>query len=354
MYSELTETEAVVFELVHHKRAYRRKFVWVPRVGQHGKSVSVCFQATIAEVGGQGAQRSDIWCSRIDVEQVEVSWRGSSPCSASSPPGACSPQGLVLEATAGCPLNLTIAASSPPYPLTLHTQLLPSCPTCVEGGIQVVACNTSHAGRSCCGNGACDAAETGSNCPEDCVRDELAMTTLSTAELDNEGTTRVNIIWTPSRHTPGRQLLQCIEARSPPYGTALVATRRTPETAPTFCVVINVKRCAYCVAAGATLQSLARHEFKTVDWLRLYNSNPHHPGPDSVLQNGHITLGPVYTSRTGDSLISIAASAKTTVKAILENNPDLLDQESLAPGQEVCLLLCSAATSPQYEFGAQR
>ena len=34
-----------------------------------------------------------------------------------------------------------------------------------------------------------------------------------------------------------------------------------------------------------------------------------------------------------DSLLSIAASAKTTVRAILENNPDLLDHESLAVGQ---------------------
>ena len=37
------------------------------------------------------------------------------------------------------------------------------------------------------------------------------------------------------------------------------------------------------------------------------------------------------------------ASAKTTLKAIVENNPDLLDNSDLREGQKICLLLCSAS-----------
>jgi len=41
--------------------------------------------------------------------------------------------------------------------------------------------------------------------------------------------------------------------------------------------------------------------------------------------------------------ISWAGSAKTTLKAILENNPDILDDADLREGQKICLLLCSAS-----------
>ena len=40
---------------------------------------------------------------------------------------------------------------------------------------------------------------------------------------------------------------------------------------------------------------------------------------------------------------SVLASAKTTLKAIVENNPDLLDNSDLREGQKICLLLCSAS-----------
>jgi len=117
-------------------------------------------------------------------------------------------------------------------------------------------------------------------------------------------------------------------------------------------VVVEVLRCAYCIPAGSTLQNLARHEFRNVDWLRLYNSNPLLAAPDTVIPEEYIKLGPVYTVQPGDSLISIAASAKTTVKTILENNADLMDHDSLVEGQGLCLLLCSSANAPQYTFGA--
>jgi hypothetical protein len=38
-----------------------------------------------------------------------------------------------------------------------------------------------------------------------------------------------------------------------------------------------------------------------------------------------------------------AALGKTTLKSILEHNPDITDANKLQPGQELCLLLCSAA-----------
>ena len=131
---------------------------------------------------------------------------------------------------------------------------------------------------------------------------------------------------TPGREDGGRTLFHCFEVQSPPYGTSLVDLELTADTGPSFCVVLQVERCAYCVPEGSTLQNIARHEFLNVDWLRLYNSNPYHLKPDTVLGRNYIKLGPVYSVQAGDSLLSIAAAAKTTVRSILENNADLITQ----------------------------
>ena len=62
--------------------------------------------------------------------------------------------------------------------------------------------------------------------------------------------------------------------------------------------------------------------------------------------NVYLRLIPfIYNVLTSHFLreISWAGSAKTTLKAILENNPDILDDADLREGQKVCLLLCSAS-----------
>jgi hypothetical protein len=91
------------------------------------------------------------------------------------------------------------------------------------------------------------------------------------------------------------------------------------------------------------LHELARHEFQNADWLRLYNSNPRLPDPDEIRVQEEVKLGPIYQVQPGDTIISVAAAAKTTVKQILENNADLYHVDSLVEGQALCLMLCSSA-----------
>jgi len=135
---------------------------------------------------------------------------------------------------------------------------------------------------------------------------------------------------------------------------------------------------------------IARHYMLNVDWLRLYNANPRVEDPDGVFPYDKLIVGPTYTVHPGDTLLTIAgskpphsllplcyvwvsagvviahalaetdiplrsavpflfmcsvysASAKTTLKAIVENNPDILDDSDLREGQQICLLLCSAS-----------
>ena len=43
--------------------------------------------------------------------------------------------------------------------------------------------------------------------------------------------------------------------------------------------------------------------------------------------------------------VPAAATARTTVKSIMRNNPWLHDAAEVRPGMAVCLLLCSAAAA---------
>ncbi|KAJ1477921.1 hypothetical protein T484DRAFT_1819518, partial [Baffinella frigidus] len=47
-----------------------------------------------------------------------------------------------------------------------------------------------------------------------------------------------------------------------------------------------------------------------------------------------INVGPTYAAQQGDTLVSIAASMRTTVKALLDHNRDLLDAAQLVEGQK--------------------
>jgi len=56
----------------------------------------------------------------------------------------------------------------------------------------------------------------------------------------------------------------------------------------------------------------------------------------------------VYQVQKGDTLLSIAAMARTTVKSILQVNSDLAVSTHLhlQPGHNICLLLCTAVPLP--------
>lgn len=76
------------------------------------------------------------------------------------------------------------------------------------------------------------------------------------------------------------------------------------------------------------------------------------PNPDALIEGADtVAVGPLYEVQKGDTLLSVAAMAKTTVKSILQVNSDLAvaagADHDLLPGHHICLLLCSAMPALQ-------
>jgi hypothetical protein len=75
------------------------------------------------------------------------------------------------------------------------------------------------------------------------------------------------------------------------------------------------------------------------------NSNPRLANPDGlIVGTDTVDVGPVYAVQKGDTLLSIAAMARTTIKSILHVNSDLAvsTHRDLQPGHDICLLLCTS------------
>ena len=170
--------------------------------------------------------------------------------------------------------------------------------------------------QACCGNGHCDGAESAASCPADCHEPAPVLVQSQVGSAQNGFVSEASLAWTPTRGDEGRAVLLCVEAADQTFGTAVVdPTRGASGTGPSLCVTFAVARCAYCVPEGATLRNVARHYMLNLDWLRLYNSNPETPDPDKLAPLQRIRVGPTYSAKEGDSLVTIAASMRTTVKA---------------------------------------
>lgn len=168
---------------------------------------------------------------------------------------------------------------------------------------------------------------------------------------------------------------------------------------------VKVRRCKYCVQGEDTLLVKMKEYAEDMNWLRLWAANgnddgdelttevedpgllgtgafpcnPHHPmahtcvsttlpgtlhalprlyksglgltcsnlagwcaGLLDGVHNGQLlNIGPVYKFQAGDSLMNIAGRFRTTVKSLLDLNPDILDPHTVQPGQEVCLVPCA-------------
>lgn len=331
----LTRTELVAFPDVDSGLGYKRRFQYTPQASQRGHTYTVCFQAVSPADGKE--ERSDRRCWRINVLAAVVSWDGTTPCPAGDDT-SCPSAGHVVEATVGCPIAMAVRAAAPKYPLLLSMQQHPA----LEGGPAVPPCATSGGGP-CCGNGHCDGAESAASCPADCHEPAPVLVQSQVGSAQNGFVSEASLAWTPTRGDEGRAVLLCVEAADQTFGTAVVdPTRGASGTGPSLCVTFAVARCAYCVPEGATLRNVARHYMLNLDWLRLYNSNPETPDPDKLAPLQRIRVGPTYSAKEGDSLVTIAASMRTTVKALLDHNRDLLDAAALHEGQKVCVLLCSA------------
>jgi spore germination protein YaaH len=63
----------------------------------------------------------------------------------------------------------------------------------------------------------------------------------------------------------------------------------------------------------------------------------------SELTGTHFSVGPLYEVESGDTIMSVAATMKTTVKMLMTNNPQIAENGMMKPKQKICVLPCSAA-----------
>merc|ERR1711998_310769 len=189
-------------------------------------------------------------------------------------------------------------------------------------------------------------------------------------ELDVISTGRTShkdIVWTPVRGMEGSQYTVCVTAYSEIHYTTQLTS--LPEVAnpsflngdtalPTRCVHISVRRCKYCANSGETLLRKMKEYSIDMNWLRLWAANGNDDGDELTntvedpgvlatglldgVENGQLlNIGPVYKLQTGESLVAVAARFRTTVKSLLDLNPDITDVATLQPGQDLCLIPCS-------------
>lgn len=121
------------------------------------------------------------------------------------------------------------------------------------------------------------------------------------------------------------------------------------------CFLLEVPKCKYCVHQGDTLQYLNKRYQLNTNWLQLWNSNgieeimPHPLSPTTVytdpdfISNGFsiVNAGPTYTVQKGEDIVSLATLFRTSVKKILDVNPDVLSTSHVTPGLNLCVMPCT-------------
>merc|ERR1711998_478503 len=247
----------------------------------------------------------------VTVVLFDVHWGLTAPCmpvpagypqvtrSAGSSPGVCQSAGEIT-ATVGCTQVHNLKARLMPSAggdlgaevidytefLNANAFVMEEYPSCAgewcPEDMSVEPCSTGKLGV-CCGNGVCDGAETGSNCPSDCEPDEYLFA-MQPGGQSNPSIAEAVLTYTPIQQQLGRTLLVCVMVsfKDTMGGSSVVSHVRTQQTASSLCMKMVVASCKYCVPQGKTLKSIARHYFLNVDWLRLYNSNPMIPDPDDL------------------------------------------------------------------------
>ncbi|EKX35822.1 hypothetical protein GUITHDRAFT_146179 [Guillardia theta CCMP2712] len=118
---------------------------------------------------------------------------------------------------------------------------------------------------------------------------------------------------------------------------------------------LKIELCAYTVVPMDTLTTLTRRYQLSTNWLNLWNANPTRvPDPDMNLAVGDIIkVGPVYHTMAGETLASIAGKFSTTVKQLLNVNPQLSVQTpdvELATGTEMCVMACTSLPNPSMVY----
>jgi len=127
---------------------------------------------------------------------------------------------------------------------------------------------------------------------------------------------------------------------------------------PTRCFESFIRRCKYCVGPEETLQTKMKLLSEDMNWLRLWAANGNDDGDpltaivedpgllstgllDGVTNGQVMNIGPVYRLVPGETLYSVAARFRTTVKSLLDLNPDIESEASVRDGQDLCMVPCT-------------
>jgi hypothetical protein len=172
--------------------------------------------------------------------------------------------------------------------------------------------------------------------------------------------------WTPARGMEGTRHTVCVLATplgwtsgdfgSEASGDSFDNPRLTngARHAPRRCIHIKIRRCKYCVNPSDSLLSLMKGISPDLNWLRLWAANGNDDNdvrtstihdPDMLALDSTqqiFNVGPVYRTAQGDSLMSVAARFRTTIKSLLLLNPDVALAAVLPQQQELCLIPCAA------------
>mmetsp|Transcript_22461 Transcript_22461/g.50614 ORF Transcript_22461/g.50614 Transcript_22461/m.50614 type:complete len:344 (+) Transcript_22461:218-1249(+) len=114
-------------------------------------------------------------------------------------------------------------------------------------------------------------------------------------------------------------------------------------------VNIEIRQCNACILKGEGLNAFAKRFY--THWLQVFSSNPEiDRNPNQIMENSVIRLGPLYSVRTGDTLMSLATKFGVTVNQLLFWNQFLRStasyasdgsiqlSQSISPGQLLCIL----------------
>jgi len=180
--------------------------------------------------------------------------------------------------------------------------------------------------------------------------------TVTDSQDFNDYALYMGVSWTPPPGAEGRTYRICFRAYDDVSST-------------TSCSTVHVARCMYCTKEGESLVSIAQR-FRT-DWLQVWAANDAdvvasntaelaasqvRPWGGADVRHPHdleegvlIRLGPLLHTRLEHSLDEIAGRYGTTVRSLLEVNPDLLGLDGPVPrNSELCVL--PAICNPNEEF----
>lgn len=289
----------------------RRSFSWEPVKGQEGLVHSMCFSVFVKERPSDCM--SDYRCIDIAVMAPDLQWdRSITPADMK-----------IFHSPVGCSLHQCFQAydDTTLYPVDIS----PVEGTFAPGATLETECQQLQA-----------SSEVYALFPSDTQPPHAV----------KQGACRKCIRWVAARGMETQVYKMCVSASDT---SALRSV--------TSCIQVEVPKCKYCVQAGDTLHYINKRYNLNSNWLQLWNANGIEeivPNPLSVattfsdpdeIHNGNsiINLGPSYEMQQGEDLVAVAKMLRTTVKKLLDINPDIQDATMVKAGTILCAQPCTDA-----------